>query len=276
MATRSWRPAPNTDLSGGRQPVPLACAPRQSRTLATPPRASLVARPGLDSPPFPGLVCCPQKKNGAPRGAPLETLRCCLGSVAAAGRAARLHRGVIGIAGLDHLDALARGVLRRDALVLDARRRHHHGLRHHHGAVLRRRAVRDGRAGRHHHGLVDGAVLRRDVLLLVAGLARRRRVAIVAAGGRRARHRDRSDGGRENNSKSTRHCGGAPVARNGFAKVAAVYAAKSRAAEVRRGILNASAEERAIYKDSLTMQVRRIVRPDSHLPRIAPMAAALR
>ena len=112
-------------------------------------------------------------------------------SSVAAGRAAHLHRGVIRIARRDHLDALARGVLRRDPLVLDARRRNHHGLRHHHGAVLRRRAVRDHGARRHHHGLVDGAVLRRHVLLLIAGLARRRCVAIVAAGGGRTRHGNR-------------------------------------------------------------------------------------
>lgn len=107
-----------------------------------------------------------------------------VGSVAA-GRAARLHRGVIGIAGRDHFGALAGGVLRGDALVLDTGRRDHHGLRHHHGAILRGRAMRDHCAGRHHHGLIDGAVLRLHILLLVAGLARRRRVAIVAAGGRR-------------------------------------------------------------------------------------------
>lgn len=144
---------------------------------------------------------------------------CCVGSVAA-GRAARRHRRVIGIARRDHLDALARGVLRWNALVLDTRGRHHHGLRNHHGAVLRRRAMRDGRTWRHHYVLLDGAVLRRDVLLLIASRARRRRVAIVAAGGGRGRHGNSSDGGGENDSKSTRHLVGAPVAQNGVAKVA--------------------------------------------------------
>lgn len=59
-------PVANTGLSGERQANHLTYAHQQSRTLATSPRASLVARPGLDSPPFPGLVCCRAKKNGAP------------------------------------------------------------------------------------------------------------------------------------------------------------------------------------------------------------------
>jgi hypothetical protein len=173
-----------------------------------------------------------------------------------AGRASHLHRGVIGIARRDHLDALARGVLRGDALVLDARRRDHHGLRHHHGAVLRGRAVRDDGARGDHHGLVDGAVLRLHVLLLIAGLARRRCVAIVAAGGGCARHGNRGDGGRENNSESTRHCGGAPVAQKWICEGRrAVYAAKSRAAELRRGILNANGRSRPPGKNSLTTRI---------------------
>lgn len=172
-----------------------------------------------------------------------------------AGRAVHLHGSVIGIAGRDHLNPLARGILRRDALVLDAWRRHHHGLRHHHGAVLRRRAVRDDGARRDHHGLVDRAVLGRDVLLLIAGRARRRRIAIVAAGGGCARHGNRGDGGGENNGESTRHCGGAPVARNGFAKVGAVYAAKPGLAELRRGILNANGRSQRSGKISLTTRI---------------------
>lgn len=176
-------------------------------------------------------------------------------SSVAAGRTAHLHRGVIGIAGRDHLDALAGGVLRGDALVLDAGRRHHHGLRHHHGAVLRRRPMCDDGAWRDHHGLIDGAVLRLHVLLLIAGRARGRRVAIVAAGGGCARHGNRGDGGGENNGESTRHCGGAPVARNGFAKVGAVYAAKPCLAEVRGGILNANGRPRRTGKDSLTTRI---------------------
>lgn len=172
-----------------------------------------------------------------------------------AGRASHLHRGVIGIPWRDHLDALARGVLRGDALVLDARRRNHHGLRDHHGAVLRGRAMRDDGARGDHHGLVDGAVLRRDVLLLIAGLARRRCVAIVTAGGGCARHGNRGDGGRENNSESTRHCGGAPIAQNGFAKVAGVYAAKPCSAELRRGILNANGRSQPTGKNSLTTRI---------------------
>ena len=183
--------------------------------------------------------------------------------------ASRLHRCVIGITRRDHLGALARGVLRGDVLVLDTRGRHHHGLRNHHGAVLRRRAVRDGRTWRHHHSLVDGAVLRSDVLLLIAGLARRRRcVAIVAAGGGSARHRNRGDGGRENDSKSTRHYGGAPIARNGFAKVAAVYAAKSGSAEVRRGILNANGRLAPAVQDSLTMRPCVTANSRSRAPRV--------
>lgn len=174
-----------------------------------PPRVSPVARPAWIHLHVRASFG-PQKKTRRPFGGTARSLfvalACrCAGSVAA-GRAARRHRRVIGIARRDHLDALARGVLRRNALVLDTRRRHHHGLRYHHGAILRRRAMRDGRTWRHHHGLVDGAVLRRDVLLLIAGRARlRRRIAIVAAGGGRGRHGNSSDGCSENDSKSTRH-----------------------------------------------------------------------
>src|SRR3954463_6813785 len=105
MATRSWRPPPSpaSDLSGERQAVPLPSASRQSRTLATSPRASPVARPGLESPPVPGLVCCLQRKAAPPLGAPLEFFVSLRGSVPAGGTI-HLHRGVIGIARLDHLD----------------------------------------------------------------------------------------------------------------------------------------------------------------------------
>lgn len=47
---------------------------------------------------------------------------------------------------------------------------------------------------------------------------------------------------------------GTPVARNGFAKVAALYAAKSWAAEVHRGILNANGRLAPAAKDSLTIR----------------------
>jgi hypothetical protein len=45
-----------------------------------------------------------------------------------------------------------------------------------------------------------------------------------------------------------------PQLRNGFAKVAIVYAAKSKAAEVRRGILNASGRFLPVAKNLLTMR----------------------
>lgn len=211
MATRSWHALPQTPNVTSRPicqpPVSLFPYPVLRRHPDTGDISQGVAgcEARFGSPPFRASFAALKQKTAPREERRSEFSSACAGSVAAAGCAAHLHRGVIGIAGRDHLDALARGVLRRDVLVLDARRRDHHGLRHHHGAVLRGRTMRDDGARRHHHGLVDGAVLRRDVLLLVAGLARRRRVAIVAAGGSGSRHRNRSDGRRENNSKSTRH-----------------------------------------------------------------------